>query len=422
MDENNLGMFFRVCEQTVTQKDPNSCGISSTVSLLNTLEVDPGTNWKGIWRWYDEKTLKHAPDKNMFCLLEIADILLNNDVSLKTFLPLDPKNAKLRPTHTGCIYDLTRENLFLENSFCPAHKHVSNLHEKTLSKIRSPEIEDLLVTPTFSFDHSNCVLNKQLMTISQLSLETFRSLLSFLTKRDDMFMLMNFSRKSLGQTGEGHFSPIGAFCEAQDMVLIHEVARFKYSYHWLKVPDIYNALCDEDNDTHISRGLVVAANKFQFANNLLESFKLRTGLQSNRTEQLKRLVSTGRDPTVVLIEALKLPFFTEFVWKFLLETMIACDENASFRTLFEAMNQEITKQTDLVTLAETFFRHHERLDRVITECVPLKKDSLKVLLLCLLANLINSSGGPTEFAFDSSLLTGESSRKTLEWTQKFYFN
>lgn len=32
------------------------------------------------------------------------------------------------------------------------------------------------------------------------------------------FLALSFSRKALGQTGDGHFSPIGGFCEAEDMV------------------------------------------------------------------------------------------------------------------------------------------------------------------------------------------------------------
>lgn len=40
-------------------------------------------------------------------------------------------------------------------------------------------------------------------------------------------MAFSYSRRTLGQTGDGHFSPIGALCEEEDMVLILDVARFK---------------------------------------------------------------------------------------------------------------------------------------------------------------------------------------------------
>lgn len=32
--------------------------------MLNTLGVDPGVNWKGIWRWYDDYNINHMhPEK-----------------------------------------------------------------------------------------------------------------------------------------------------------------------------------------------------------------------------------------------------------------------------------------------------------------------------------------------------------------------
>ena len=40
-------------------------------------------------------------------------------------------------------------------------------------------------------------------------------------------MALSYSRAALGQTGDGHFSPIGGWCEEDDMVLILDVARFK---------------------------------------------------------------------------------------------------------------------------------------------------------------------------------------------------
>jgi glutathione gamma-glutamylcysteinyltransferase len=40
-------------------------------------------------------------------------------------------------------------------------------------------------------------------------------------------MVTSYSRKVLGQTGDGHFSPVGGYCAQEDMVLILDVARFK---------------------------------------------------------------------------------------------------------------------------------------------------------------------------------------------------
>lgn len=47
-------------------------------------------------------------------------------------------------------------------------------------------------------------------------------------------MAMSYSRKTLGQTGDGHFSCVGAYSEKDDSVLILDVARFKYPSYWIR--------------------------------------------------------------------------------------------------------------------------------------------------------------------------------------------
>ena len=41
----------------------------------------------------------------------------------------------------------------------------------------------------------------------------------------DFFVISNFSREFLGQTGDGHFSPVGGYHGGTDSVLILDVAR-----------------------------------------------------------------------------------------------------------------------------------------------------------------------------------------------------
>ena len=38
-------------------------------------------------------------------------------------------------------------------------------------------------------------------------------------------MIVSYSRKALGQTGDGHYSPIGGYHSATDQVLVLDVAR-----------------------------------------------------------------------------------------------------------------------------------------------------------------------------------------------------
>lgn len=66
-----------------------------------------------------------------------------------------------------------------------------------------------------------------------------------------------YSRKVLGQTGDGHFSPIGGYHPQRDSVLLLDVARFKYPPHWVPLPLLWQAFEPPDPETNRSRGYIL---------------------------------------------------------------------------------------------------------------------------------------------------------------------
>lgn len=74
------------------------------------------------------------------------------------------------------------------------------------------------------------------------------------TTNNNTVMIVSYHRPKLNQTGSGHFSPIGGYNEAEDMVLIMDVARFKYPPHWAPLTSLYEALQPVDPDSGSSRG------------------------------------------------------------------------------------------------------------------------------------------------------------------------
>lgn len=56
------------------------------------------------------------------------------------------------------------------------------------------------------------------------------------------------------QTGTGHFSPIGGYHAGRDMVLILDVARFKYPPHWVPLTLLWEAMDTVDKATGHRRG------------------------------------------------------------------------------------------------------------------------------------------------------------------------
>jgi glutathione gamma-glutamylcysteinyltransferase len=67
-------------------------------------------------------------------------------------------------------------------------------------------------------------------------------------------LIVNYSRRTLGQTGDGHFSPIGGYHAGSDRVLLLDTARFKYPPHWVPVELLFAATQTQDAATGLPRG------------------------------------------------------------------------------------------------------------------------------------------------------------------------
>jgi glutathione gamma-glutamylcysteinyltransferase len=84
-------------------------------------------------------------------------------------------------------------------------------------------------------------------------LAAFRSALGD-AARGASVLIASYDRSVLGQTGSGHFSPIGGYLGARDLVLVLDVARFKYPPHWLSAELLFRAMVPRDPATGRSRG------------------------------------------------------------------------------------------------------------------------------------------------------------------------
>ena len=87
--------------------------------------------------------------------------------------------------------------------------------------------------------------------------DDFRAAVRASCAKGDHFVVCSYSRKVLGQTGDGHFSPVGAYHPSSDMVLILDVARFKYPPHWVPLSTLHQSMFPVDTATGRPRGYVV---------------------------------------------------------------------------------------------------------------------------------------------------------------------
>ena len=87
------------------------------------------------------------------------------------------------------------------------------------------------------------------------TVDVFRThIQEFLQQENQGIVVVSYSRSALGQTGEGHFSPIAAYHEESDQVLILDVARFKYQPYWVPVSVLYESMTRIDKVTSKPRG------------------------------------------------------------------------------------------------------------------------------------------------------------------------
>ena len=94
---------------------------------------------------------------------------------------------------------------------------------------------------------------------SDTSLDDFRKALDSVFNHGptERRLVVAFDRQVLGQTGTGHYSPIGAFNKDADMCLVLDVARFKYPPYWVPVELMWESLRTVDPETLRSRGFFV---------------------------------------------------------------------------------------------------------------------------------------------------------------------
>ncbi|KAM3715743.1 Glutathione gamma-glutamylcysteinyltransferase [Dirofilaria immitis] len=85
-------------------------------------------------------------------------------------------------------------------------------------------------------------------------LSIFRENIKRCMATDDTVLVVSYNRQVLGQTGAGHFSPLAAYHEESDQVLIMDVARFKYPPHWVPLTILRDAMLSIDTTSGKPRG------------------------------------------------------------------------------------------------------------------------------------------------------------------------
>lgn len=83
-----------------------------------------------------------------------------------------------------------------------------------------------------------------------------RELLKHTLNDPTTFIIADYHRATLGQEGGGHYSPIAAYDEKSDSVLILDVSRYKYPPVWVKLDKFLLSMQVLEKGRGLPRGLI----------------------------------------------------------------------------------------------------------------------------------------------------------------------
>jgi hypothetical protein len=89
---------------------------------------------------------------------------------------------------------------------------------------------------------------------SDETVDSFRTALAANLATQGDWLVVNYDRAKAGEKGGGHISPIAAYDPAAGMVLLLDVAAYKYPPHWVDVARLFAAMDTPDSESHRSRG------------------------------------------------------------------------------------------------------------------------------------------------------------------------
>ena len=235
--------YFPLAEQFLTQGEPAYCGLTTLVMVLNALSIDPNVRWKSGWRWFDDEIIMNG------CCIDkkrIKEVGITMD------------QFKMMGRCNGAIVDIFR----------PRQDELTQVPTTHITHLKNRGRQ---------YPHENGNIN-----LFRKHVKKYVQLQSDDTEYANSFIVASYLRSALQQTGDGHFSPIAAYHEDSDKVLILDVARFKYTPHWVSLEELYKAMTDIDETTGLSRGWFIIHAPIRKRNHVLDmGDKIRPGALVN---------------------------------------------------------------------------------------------------------------------------------------------
>lgn len=217
--------FFKLANHFESQNNKIYCGVASSVIVLNALRVRNGE-------------LQHKKPK--------ADsVLSKSDIE---YLPI---------IYSPFFDRYTQDNIFTEQAKSKLEILGKPVKQKDYDKEKRDGGLQLAQLQTLLESHDLKVIKK--VADEKLSLDEFRKDVKENLSTKDDYLLVNYTRKTLNQDGGGHISPLAAYDEKTDSVLIMDVNSNKADWVWVKLELLFASMATFD--TIENRGYLLISEK-----------------------------------------------------------------------------------------------------------------------------------------------------------------
>lgn len=212
--------FYQLINYYQPQNNPAYCGVASAVIILNAL--------------YSNAEIKSQKPNE----LQNPEIMGGEILSFHSYSQQSILNDKTDKIKKRQAIEF-KEPIAFDNG---VEIYDSGLTLSELSKILS-KVYNLKVTINYAEEND------------EEALADFRADLKKYLSDDKNFIVINIDGKILQEETRGHISPIVAYDEISDSVLVLDVALHKTQWYWADVNKLYQAMNSKDGDNF--RGYII---------------------------------------------------------------------------------------------------------------------------------------------------------------------
>ena len=206
----------------------------------------------------------YQPQANpLYCGIASSVIVLNSIRAASGKIPVQPQFSVKKPEVLGG--DVVPYNLYTQATFLNdvtdkvKSRNIIQLKNISNSGNDSPKQFD----PGLKLAELKGVLESYQLAVEPYpaaaevgpGVKKFRDNIKQTLSESKKFMLINYKSDMVGQLGSGHISPLGAYDEQSDSVLVLDVAGYQNPWIWVPLRDLYASMHTRDGDKY--RGYLI---------------------------------------------------------------------------------------------------------------------------------------------------------------------